>query len=231
MGAMARATVSHGESQATIEEGQRVRIGRSTVCDVQVGSGADGGPEDLGVSRTAATVSMQDGRLWVRNDSASQPVYLVPETGPTRVLENQDEIASLPIDRVTVQLRGRIRTHDVTVELEQSPPLGDTRPIPTDGPATQYLLEFTNAERRILTALCEPLLTKSGDQSKPASYAQAAERLFLSRSRVENCIADLVKKYASAGVPGLEGPEAKDNLCRYAVRSGSISATDLEHIP
>ncbi len=62
---MARATVSHGDSQATIEEGQRVRIGRSTVCDVQVGSGADGGPEDLGVSRTAATVSMQDGRLWV----------------------------------------------------------------------------------------------------------------------------------------------------------------------
>ena len=86
MGAMARATVSHGDSQATIEEGQRVRIGRSTVCDVQVGSGADGGPEDLGVSRTAATVSMQDGRLWVRNDSASQPVYLVPGTGPTRVL-------------------------------------------------------------------------------------------------------------------------------------------------
>ena len=38
-------------------------------------------------------------------------------------------------------------------------------------------------------------------------------------------------RYASAGVPGLEGPEAKDNLCRYAVRSGSISATDLEHIP
>ena len=136
-----------------------------------------------------------------------------------------------PIDRVTVQLRGRIRTHDVQIELEAVPDLGSTRPIPTDGPATQYLLEFTNAERRILTALCEPLLTARGDQARPASYAQAAERLFLSRSRVENCIADLVKKYASAGVPGLEGPEAKDNLCRYAVRSGSISQADLEHIP
>lgn len=228
---MAKASVSHGDVKATIDEGQRVRIGRSTVCDVQVGSGDAGGVEDLGVSRTAATVSMQDGRLWVRNDSASQPVYLVPEQGPTRVLENQDEIASLPIDKVTVQLRGRIRTHDVTIELEAAAPLGDTRPIPTDGPATQYLLEFTNAERRILTALCEPLLIARGDQARPASYAQAAERLYLSRSRVENCIADLVKKYASAGVPGLEGPEAKDNLCRYAVRSGSIGQTDLQHIP
>lgn len=227
---MSRATVSHGDTTVSIEEGERVRIGRSSVCDVQIGSEAGGGPEDLGVSRTAATVSMQDGRLWVRNDSASQPVYLVPETGPTRVLENQDEIASLPVDRVTVQLRGRIRTHDVQVELETAPTLGDTRPIPTDGPATQYLLEFTNAERRILTALCEPLLTARGDQARPASYAQAAERLYLSRSRVENCIADLVKKYASAGVPGLEGPEAKDNLCRYAVRSGSISAADLDLI-
>ena len=228
---MARATVSHGDTQATIEEGQRVRIGRSSVCDVQVGMGGDSGPEDLGVSRTAATVSMQDSRLWIRNDSASQPVYLVPETGPTRVLENQDEIASLPIDHVTIQLRGRIRTHDVQVHMEAAPSLGHTRPIPTDGPDTQYLLEFTNAERRILTALCEPLLIARGDEARPASYAQAAERLFLSRSRVENRIADLVKKYASAGVPGLEGPEAKDNLCRYAVRSGSISADDLEHIP
>lgn len=228
---MAKATVIHGDAQASIEEGQRVRIGRSTVCDLQVGVGGDSGPEDLGVSRTAATVSMQDGRLWIRNDSGSQPVYLVPETGPTRVLENQDEIASLPVDRVTLQLRGRIRTHEVQVVLEAAPTLGDTRPIATDGPATQYLLEFTNAERRILTALCEPLLTARGDQARPASYAQAAERLFLSRSRVENCISDLVKKYASAGVPGLEGPEAKDNLCRYAVRSGSISAADIDHIP
>ncbi len=227
---MATASVSHGSNTVTIEDSGRVRIGRSSVCDLQVGNGDDG-PEDLGVSRTAATVSLQDGRLWVRNDSGSQPLYLVPETGPTRVLENQDEIASLPIDRVTVQLRGRIRTHEVQVELEISPSLGDTRPIPTDGPATQYLLEFTNAERRILTALCEPLLIARGDQARPASYAQAAERLFLSRSRVENCIADLVKKYASAGVPGLEGPEAKDNLCRYAVRSSSIGAADLEHIP
>lgn len=228
---MAKATVSHGDAQASLEEGQRVRLGRSAVCDLQVGVGGDSGPEDLGVSRTAATISMQDGRLWIRNDSASQPVYLVPETGPTRVLENQDEIASLPIDKVTVQLRGRIRTHDVLVELEASPQLGQTRPIPTDGPETQYLLEFTNAERRILTALCEPLLTGRGDSARPASYAQAAERLFLSRSRVENCIADLVKKYASAGVPGLEGPEARDNLCRYAVRSGSIADADLQHIP
>ena len=134
MVAMARATVSHGGTQASIEEGQRVRIGRSSVCDVQVGVGGDGGPEDLGVSRTAATVSMQDGRLWVRNDSASQPVYLVPETGPTRVLENQDEIASLPIARVTVQLRGRIRTHEVAVALEAAPRWARPAPSPPTVP-------------------------------------------------------------------------------------------------
>ena len=51
--------------------------------------------------------------------------------------------------------------------------------------------------------------------------------MFLSRSRVENCVADLVKKFAAAGVPNLEGPEAKDHLCRYAVRSGSIVQADL----
>jgi hypothetical protein len=116
----------------------------------------------------------------------------------------------------------------VQVELVGSTPAAfETSAAMVDGNATQYLLEFTPAERRILTALCEPLLVDRGDKAKPASYAQAAERVFLSRSRVENCVADLVKKFAAAGVPNLEGPEAKDHLCRYAVRSGSIVEADL----
>ncbi|MEJ7585908.1 MAG: hypothetical protein WKF43_17900, partial [Acidimicrobiales bacterium] len=189
-------------------------------------------PEDLGVSRTAATVSVRDGRLWVCNDSTSQPVYLVPDTGPARTLEGKDEMASLPTDRVAIQLRGRVRTYEVQVELSVGPPRADRSSSATDlgDPATQYLLDFTPAERRILAALCEPLLVARGDRARPASYAEGATRLFLSRSRVENCVADLVKKFAAAGIPGLEGPEAKDHLCRYAVRSGSITAADLSGI-
>ena len=222
-----RARVTAGSASLEVGEGGAVRIGRAATADLQVGGGGDGSPEVLGVSRAAATVSVRDGRVWVRNDSTSQPVYLVPDTGPTRVLEGTDEIASLPTPRVTVQLRGRIRTHEVQVEL-----LGPAAPPPTgqrpgEGPATQHLLDLSPAERRILTALAEPLLTARGDLARPASYAQGAERLYLSRSRVENCVADLVKKLAAAGIPGLEGPDAKDNLCRYAVRSGSITTSDL----
>jgi len=221
------ARIEHRGQAIEVHEGDEVRLGRADGCAIHVGvAGDDGAPEDLGVSRNAATVSVRDGRLWVRNDSASQPVYLVPDTGPTRVLEAMDEIASLPTPRVTIQFRGRIRTHDVLVELDRT---RDTPVIgtPHEGRATQYLLEFTKAERRILTALCEPLLVDRGDRAKPASYAQAAERVFLSRSRVENCASDLVRKFASTGVPNLEGPDAKDNLCRYAVRSGSITKADL----
>ena len=223
------ARVAHRGRVLELRDGDDMRLGRSTACDVQVGvPDADGTPEDLGVSRQAATVTLREGRVWVRNDSASQPVYLVPETGPTRVLEGMGEIASLATDQVTIQFRGRIRTHEVLVELDGSPAAEPTpMSITSDGPATQYLLEFTKAERRILTALCEPLLIDRGDKAKPASYAQAAERVFLSRSRVENCVSDLVRKFAGAGVPNLEGPEAKDNLCRYAVRSGSINQADL----
>jgi hypothetical protein len=224
------ARISHVGRTLEVREGGDVHLGRGSTSDVVVGAeGPEGEPEDLGVSRSAATVSVRDGRLWVRNDSSSQPLYLVPETGSTRVLEGKDEIASLPGDEVTIQFRGRIRTHEVQVELlgESPPDEVLTSAAMVDGTATQYLLEFTPAERRILTALCEPLLVDRGDKAKPASYAQAAERVFLSRSRVENCVADLVKKFASAGVPNLEGPEAKDHLCRYAVRSGSIVQADL----
>jgi hypothetical protein len=223
------ARIAHGGRTLEVREGGDIHLGRGSTSDVIVGAaGDDGSPEDLGVSRSAATVSVRDGRLWVRNDSSSQPLYLVPVTGSTRVLEGKDEIASLPGDEVTIQFRGRIRTHEVQVELLGAPePEPEASAAMVDGTATQYLLEFTPAERRILTALCEPLLVDRGDKAKPASYAQAAERVFLSRSRVENCVADLVKKFASAGVPNLEGPEAKDHLCRYAVRSGSIVQADL----
>jgi hypothetical protein len=222
------ARISHAGRTLEVQEPGEVHLGRGSTSDVVVGAAEpDGSPEDLGVSRAAATVSVRDGRLWVRNDSSSQPLYLVPATGSTRVLEGKDEIASLPVDEVTIQFRGRIRTHEVQVELLGSTPPHETSAAMVDGNATQYLLEFTPAERRILTALCEPLLVDRGDKAKPASYAQAAERVFLSRSRVENCVADLVKKFAAAGVPNLEGPEAKDHLCRYAVRSGSIVQADL----
>ncbi len=222
------ARLAHRDTVLEVRDGDEVRVGRSGSCDVQVGTETkDGTPEDLGVSRRAATVSVRDGRIWVRNDSASQPVYLVPTTGPTRVLESMGEIASLPTDEVTIQFRGRIRTHEVQVELAEVPADAAAPAFSDEAAATQYLLEFSRAERRILTALCEPLLVDRGDRSKPASYAQAAERAFLSRSRVENCVADLVRKFAGAGVPNLEGPDAKDNLCRYAVRSGSITQADL----
>ncbi len=222
------ARIAHGEQVAELTEGGQLRLGRSSTNEVRVGCDGPEGPEDLGVSRTAATVSVRDGRLWVRNDSSSQPLYLVPDVGPTRVLEGRDEIASLPTEQVTLQFRGRIRTHEVVVELSGPEPEVDRTPTSElDGPATQFLLEFTPAERRIVTALCEPLLVARGDRARPASYAEGAARLFLSRSRVENCVADVVKKYAAAGVPGLEGPDAKDNLCRYAVRSGSIVPGDL----
>jgi hypothetical protein len=225
----ATARVTHRGHVREVREGDEVRLGRSATCDVQVGlADDDGTPEDLGVSRRAATVSVRDGRVWVRNDSTSQPVYLVPDTGSTRVLEGLDEVASLPTDRVTVQFRGRIRTHDVVVELDGPDRRAVIGSASATGRETQYLLEFSRAERRILTALCEPLLVDRGDKARPASYAQAASRVFLSRSRVENCASDLVRKFASAGVPNLEGPEAKDNLCRYAVRSGSITRADLE---
>lgn len=224
------ALVTHGDRTVELREGESLRLGRSSTCELQVGAAA-GEPEDLGVSRTAATVSVRDGRVWVRNDSTSQPVYLVPDTGPTRTLEGKDEIASLPADHVAIQLRGRIRTHEVQVALETgAEPRERSTQADIDGPITQYLLIFTPAERRILAALCEPLLVARGDRARPASYAEGAARLFLSRSRVENCVGDLVKRFAATGVPGLEGPEAKDNLCRYAVRSGSITSADLQTI-
>ena len=91
------AHLTHQDVTIDLHEGDERAIGRSRGCDLRVGAEP---AEDLGVSRTAATVSLRDGRVWVRNDSTSQPVYLVPEVGPTRMLERKDEIARRVVEAI-----------------------------------------------------------------------------------------------------------------------------------
>jgi len=127
-----------------------------------------------------------------------------------------------------VVLEGQIMTYRLSVELPRLASQADNDEPPTISPATQGTLPLTPRERRLLAALCEPLLVASGREVRPASYREIAARLHLSDHTARNQLDALRDQLLRLGIPGMLGPQAKDNLARYAVRSGSVTAADLE---
>jgi len=218
------AVVTLGPRRWPLSDAQALIVGRQSTCEVRIGAAAPG-PEDLGISRRAATLTYANDRLWVRNDSASQPLFIRPQIGPEHVLRWGDMI-SLADLRLEIVLEGRVRNYKLVVELPGAPPVDDRRRPSPGTAATNAALALSARERRLLAAICEPLLARSGAR-QPASYDEAAGRLGIAAHTVRNQIDDLRARLLTEGVPGMVGPQAKDSLARYAVWSGSIRMADV----
>ena len=222
-----RAFVTCGTVRLSLADGESLSIGRQSSCEIRIGS-PDEGPEDLGVSRRAATISLAQGRIWIRNDSTTLPVFVRPFVGQEYVLEGRGDMLSLTEPSIDVAFEGQVRSYKIRVEMPSAVEAQDAESPVTVAPATQSALPLTARERRLLAALCEPLLTGSGRDAQPASYRQIAGRVGLSEHTVRNALDALRERLASVGIPGMFGAEAKDNLARYAVRSTSVTPADLE---
>jgi len=221
------AVVSFGRQRWALADGDSISIGRQSSSDVRVGAN-EPGPEDLGISRRAATLSHAQGRIWVRNDSTTQPVYVRPLAGAGYVLEHRGDMISVTEPHLEVVLEGQVMTYRIFVEPSAVAPSDSPEEPATVSPETQGTLPLRSRERRLLAALCEPLLTASGREARPASYREIGARLGLSDHTVRNQLDALREQLFRRGIPGMIGPEAKDNLARYAVRSGSITPRDME---
>jgi hypothetical protein len=224
------ALVSYQKLRWTLSNGESVSVGRQSSCEIRVGS-PELGPEDLGVSRRAATLSHAQGRMWIRNDSTTQPVFVRPVIGQGYVLERRGDTVSLAESMIEIVLEGRVMTYRLTVDLpEGATPGGGDEPV-TMAPMTQAALSLKPRERRMLAALCEPMLTASGQKAvRSATYREMAARLGLSDHTVRNQLDALREQLLQIGIPGMIGSEAKDNLARYAVRSGSITQADIMNL-
>lgn len=221
--------VRFGVRQWSLAEGESLVTGRQSTCDVIFGA-AEPGPEDLGVSRRAATLSYAQGRLWIRNDSTTLPVLITSTTGRRYVLERRGDIVSVADASITIVFEGQITSYLLDVRLPGHPAVDDSLEPATLAPATRSALELTPRERRLLAALCEPLLDSKDLRARPASYREVADRLELSVHTVRNALDALRERLIAVGIPGMVGSTAKDNLARYAVRSGSVTPEDIETI-
>src|SRR5262245_19294049 len=168
------------------------------------------------------------GSIWVRNDSATQALYVHCTGRVEQVLEARGDMLALAEPHFEVVVRGRVLAYRISIDLphaNRSAVVDDA--APSTSPPTVVTLQLSDRERRYLAAVCEPLLGGVGTNARPASYAEAAARLGLARSTLRNCLDDLRRRLLDAGVPGMDSPDAKDLLARYAVRTHSITDGDL----
>ena len=219
------ALVALGQSRWKLSDGESLLVGRGASCDARIGA-PDPGPEDLGVSRRAAMLTFAAGQLWVRNDSSTQPLYVRPATRAPRLLDHRGETVSFGDQKLDIVIEGRVLTYHVGVEVMQAAPAEEEEGPPTLSPATESRLPLLARERRLVAALCEPLLT--GVAARSASYNQVAERLGRSRHTVRNQLDLLRSHLAALGFTGMAGQDAKETLARCAVRSRSVTLADLE---
>jgi hypothetical protein len=220
-----------------LEPGESLHFGRQPANnDIVIGSARKEGSEDTLVSRLAGSIENRPGQIAIANTSTFEPFDIVAieqpgrprhaAVGDTLVMDTRD---------IDVRVPGQIRTYVLEVRLEQQvtgPAVATTAPPqygipPTEGPLTLSI------ERRLdLAALCAPLFDRPGSRAKAASYRQGAELRGISRKALEKRIEHLVDELRRSGaVGGLEqGGDVKQALCEHAMRTGSVTANDLDSL-
>jgi hypothetical protein len=227
---MTVALVRYGDEAWQVHPGGVLTFGRGPGCDIRL-------TDDPHLSRRAGALLGQDGYLVIRNDSTSKPIVLRPLVGEDRVIEPAAATTSLPLSRFDLVLYAA-GGNPVVLSVDAGPP----PPAPewlSAGTASTVTAPITLSptQRRVLLALCEPMLTLRGPAARPATYADIGQRLDLRPGYVRNVVKALRESLTGYGLAGLS-EDAQDAavddfrraLAHWAVRSGWVSSEQLSEL-
>jgi hypothetical protein len=222
-----------GELTITVGGASRVQpydseftFGRSPACTLCLD------PADLGISRLAGSVGHGAGTWWLANRSAHRPLIMVNHVGLRAVLAPGLRFAVE--GRLRVLVEGSRSTHHLDLSGPE-PRTGQVEAGPgvEEGLATSVGQDVTITEedRAALVALFAGYL-REGQRYEPTprSYHAAATRLGWPRTTLVKRIEYLRNRLAKAGVPGMNGHRAMENLAEHVLTSGLISPADLRSI-
>ena len=183
-----------------IEGLTRLTIGRTIDNDVVLDS-------DPQVSRAHAVIERSGGGWAVHDDGLSRNGSYV---NGERVLRHR---------RLVDDDMLRIGTTSILFRCP-TPPLAGT----TIAASSASAARLTQAERRVLVALCRPLLGP-GVGAAPSSNREIADELVLSLSGVKTHIRSL---FAKLGVDDLPQNRKRAQLARRALETGLVTTRDLD---
>jgi len=183
-----------------IEDLTRLTIGRTIDNDVVLDT-------DLQVSRAHAVIERMGGGWAVHDDGMSRNGSFV---NGERVLRHR---------RLADDDMLRIGTTSILFRCP-TPPAADSTIAATSASAAR----LTDAERRVLVALCRPLLGP-GMGAAAASNREIADELVLSQSGVKSHIRSLFEKL---DVDDLPQNRKRAQLARRALESGLVTTRDAD---
>jgi hypothetical protein len=199
--------------------GGALTFGRGPDVDIKVAHD----PPDLRVSRHTGTFRHLVDTVLIINASSRGMLTLMADRAVTREISAGEAISCDPHRKFRVCVIGEYGlTYDLHVDASSLPghESGD-RPQGGVGTVLFTRYDLTPGQRRVLSALCAPLLAGG---TRSATAREIAKRLNLKPNYVRNVLKDTRERLATQGVPGLLGednPHAVEAL-RHALAQWAI---------
>ncbi len=219
--------VRHGETVRLLAPGEEAAFGRGLHVDLRLA--AD--PPDLLVSRRAGLIRCLPDAVLVSNLSTRGTLRLSAFGATGREIGPGEAITSEPHRMFRVAVVGSYgQTYPIDVDARALPspaPPSLTALPGLDPTVVTSPIELTATQRRVLAALCAPMLEKMGEAAGPASAREIGAELGLQPNYVRNVLKEVREELASYGVPGLvaDGPPQPGEdfrlpLALWAIRYG-----------
>lgn len=238
------AVVTFGRVQTLLGPGQSLSFGRGRANGLRIGHQ----PEDLGVPRAAGQLECRTDGVLVHNASDKIDLVVRPHPGPEYRVEPRGIAGTQPHALVKVVVEGRLRAYELTVDTVallggRASPIVSVDEHKTVG--FDRLEGMRASDRRMLSALCLPLLTRVGARAVVPTYAEVAAIMSfhgspISRATVRRRLDELRAGLGNEhGVDGLVGDgtetggrptEYVQRLARWAIASGNVTPEDLDEL-
>jgi hypothetical protein len=226
MAVRTQATVEFCGESYPVAEGEPLVIGRDGRLAI------DDNPY---LHRSFLQVSDQDSLWWLTNLGSQLTATVADEQGRMQAWLAPGARLPLVFDRTFVWFTAGATTYEFEVVLVD-PPFVPVASEPAEvGQTTIGRITFTPDQKRLILALCEPILRGGGRGagSIPASAA-AADRLGWQLTRFNRKLDNVCEKLARAGIRGLHGEPGRlavnrrARLVEYALAARLVEKADLE---
>jgi hypothetical protein len=217
--------VTYQGKERRLARGEALTFGRGGDCTIRLAN-------DSHISRTAGSITVLEDCVLIRNHSTTKPFVLRPLVGEDSVVEPGGAGTSLPHQQLQIVIAGMAGT-TVLLDLDLTgvPATATTSGADADIVTTTQPFPLTGAQRKVVEALCAPMLSGRGADAAPATYQQIGTALGLSPQYVRNVIQTVRETLTGHGVPDLvsddptrPGGDFRWSLARFAIRNRWFAA-------
>lgn len=184
--------------------------------------------------RSFLQISDQDSLWWLANVGSQLTATVADEQGMMQAWLAPGARLPLVFDKTFVWFTAGATTYEFVVMVE-NPPFVPAASEPDEvGQTTIGRMAFTPDQKRLIVALCEPVLRRGtrGSGSVPTS-AEAAARLGWQLTKFNRKLDNVCQKLTRAGIRGLHGEPGRlavnrrARLVEYALAARLVEKADL----